>query len=120
MRVGAQIDISASPEQVWEFIVDPERYLHFMQGITRWEVASDFPSGMGARYRMLMRIGAAEVGGLFEVVEYDEPRDMAWNNITGLDQRGRGRRRERSTGSHPARTQEVCRLTFGRRATGAM
>jgi uncharacterized membrane protein len=120
MRVGAQIDISASPEQVWEFIVDPERYLHFMQGITRWEVASDFPSGLGARYRMLMRIGAAEIGGLVEVVEYDEPRDMAWNNITGIDQRGRWRVRERSMGSHPPRTHVELRLSYGVAGAGPL
>jgi uncharacterized protein YndB with AHSA1/START domain len=85
MRVGSTIDISAPPEQVWEFIVDPERYLHFMHGITRWEVTSDQRKGLGARYRMLMRVGSAEVGGLVEVTEYDEPRDMAWNSVTGVD-----------------------------------
>lgn len=116
MRVGAQIDISASPEQVWEFIVDPERYLHFMHGITRWEVASDFSSGLGARYRILMRIGAAEVGGLVEVVEYDEPRDMAWNNLTGIDQRGRWRVRERGLG----RTHVELRLSYGVAGAGLL
>ena len=33
MRVGAEIDVSAPAEEVWEFIVDPSRYLHFMHGI---------------------------------------------------------------------------------------
>lgn len=116
MRVGAQIDIAAPPEQVWEFIVDPERYLHFMHGITRWEVVSDFPSGLGARYRVLMRIGAAEVGGLVEVVEYDEPRDMAWNNLTGIDQRGRWRVRERGLG----RTHVEFRLSYGVAGAGLL
>lgn len=116
MRVVAAIDVSASPEQVWEFIVDPGRYLHFMQGITRWEVASDSPSGLGARYRMLMRVGSAEVGGLVEVVEYDEPRDMAWNNITGVDQRGRWRVRERGLG----RTHVEFRLSYGVAGAGLL
>ena len=35
----------------------------------------DQEPGLGARYRMLLRVGSAEVGGLIEVVEYDEPRD---------------------------------------------
>ena len=60
------------PEGVWERVADPSRYLHFMSGFTRWEVASEKPTGEGARYRMLMRVGSAEVGGLVEVVEWDE------------------------------------------------
>jgi uncharacterized membrane protein len=116
MRVGAQIDVSATPEQVWEFITDPERYLHFMAGITRWEVTSEQPVGLGARYRMLMRIGAAEVGGIVEVTEYDEPRDMAWNSVTGVDQRGRWRVRERGLG----RTHVEFRLSYGVAGAGLL
>ena len=41
-----------------------------MSGVTRWEPASDHRSGLGARYRMLIRVGAAEVGGLIEFVEW--------------------------------------------------
>ena len=116
MRVSAGIDISAPPEQVWEFIVDPERYLHFMSGITRWEVCSAETKGLGARYRMLMRVGSAEVGGLVEVTEYDEPRDMAWNSVTGVDQRGRWRVRERGMG----RTRVEFRLSYGVAGSGLL
>jgi uncharacterized membrane protein len=120
MRVAAQIDIAASPEDVWEFIVDPERYLHFMAGFTRWEVAGDEPAGLGARYRMLMRVGSAEVGGTVEVTEYEEPRDMAWNSVTGVDQRGRWRLRDRSLGSHAPRTHVELRLSYGVAGAGLL
>jgi carbon monoxide dehydrogenase subunit G len=116
MRVAGQIDISASPDQVWEFITDPERYLHFMSGITRWEVAGDQLTGCGARYRMLMRVGSAEVGGLVEVTEWEEPRDMAWNSVTGVDQRGRWRVRERAAG----RTHVEFRLSYGVAGAGIL
>ena len=59
----------------------------FMSGITRWEVAGDVRTGLGARYRMLFRIGAAELGQLLKVVEFDEPCDLAWTSVTGLDHR---------------------------------
>jgi uncharacterized membrane protein len=120
MRVSGQIDIAASPEQVWEFITDPERVLHFMAGITRWEVASDEPAGLGARYRMLMRVGSAEVGGLVEVTEWDELRDMAWNSVSGIDQRGRWRVRKRDHGSHPPRTHVEFRLSYGVAGAGIL
>jgi uncharacterized membrane protein len=115
MRIQTQIDISAPPEAVWETIADPSRYLHFMAGITRWEVASpERPRGLGARYRMLLRAGSAEVGGLIEIVEFDPARDMAWSSVTGLDQRGRWRLRERPGG----RTRVEFRLAYGVAGSG--
>jgi uncharacterized membrane protein len=109
MRVAARVDVSAPPDAVWEFITDPSRYLHFMAGITRWEVVGDEPSGLGARYRMLMRVGSAEIGGLIEVVEWAPERDMAWTSVTGIDQRGRWRLRARSAD----RTHVELRLSYG-------
>ena len=44
---------------------------------------------------MLLRVGSAEVGGLIEVVECVPNRDLAWTSVTGIDQRGRWRLRER-------------------------
>ena len=100
MRIAESVEVSAPPEAVWEYIAEPENYLRFMSGVTRWEVQGDTRSGLGARCRMLLRVGAAEVGGLIEWVEWSEPRDMAWTSVTGVDQRGRWRirplERERS------------------------
>jgi uncharacterized membrane protein len=91
MRVAERIHIAAPPEAVWAIIADPTQYLDFMSGITRWEVVGDESRGLGARFRMLMRVGSAEIGGLIEVVEWDEPCEIAWTSVTGLDQRGRWR-----------------------------
>jgi uncharacterized membrane protein len=49
---------------------------------------------------MLIRVGSAEVGGLIEVVESKPGRDLAWTSVTGIDQRGRWRIRERGDASH--------------------
>ena len=113
MRVQAQIEISAPAEAVWTFISDPERLLHFMSGVTRWEVEGEQSDGVGARYRMLMRVGSAEVGSLVEVVESDAPRDLAWTSVTGLDQRGRWRLRERGASARAPRTHVEFRLAYG-------
>ncbi len=109
MRSQASIEVAAPPEAVWDVISDPSRALHYMAGITRWEVVSDEPRGLGARYRILLRVRSAEVGGLVEVVEYSEPRDLAWTSVTGIDQRGRWRLRERPGG----RTKVEFRLSYG-------
>jgi uncharacterized membrane protein len=114
VRVNAQIYVSAPPPAVWAVISDPTRQLSYMSGITRWEVAGEQPSGLGARYRILLRVGSAEVGGLIEVVEFAEPREIAWTSVTGVDQRGRWRLREVSIG----RTRVELRLAYGIAGSG--
>jgi uncharacterized membrane protein len=100
MRVAESITITAPPALVWEAVSDPKRYLHFMSGVTRWSVVGEQETGLGARYRMLLRVGSAEVGGLIELVEFKPARDLAWTSVTGIDQRGRWRIRERGAASH--------------------
>jgi uncharacterized membrane protein len=114
MRVASSITVLAPIDQVWSFVSDPERVLSFMSGITRWEIAGEEPSGLGARYRVLFRIGAAEVGGLIEVVEWEEPRELAWTSVTGIDQRGRWRLRELSR----SRTKVELRMAYGVAGSG--
>jgi uncharacterized membrane protein len=58
---------------------------------------------------MLMRVGAAEIGGLVEIVESSEPADMAWSSVTGIDQRGRWRIRR----VDDARTRVEFRFAYG-------
>lgn len=98
MRLAESTQVAAAPETVWYVLADPENYLRFMSGITHWEVVGQKPNGLGARYRILVRVGAAEVGGLVEMVEWNEPFDIAWHSVTGVDHRGRWRIRERGEG----------------------
>jgi uncharacterized membrane protein len=109
MRIEEQIDVSAPRDAVWRMIADPSRLLHFMVGMTRWEVDGEQRQGLGARYRMLMRVGSAEVGGLIEVVEHTENCDLAWTSVTGLDQRARWRLRDAAHG----RTHVEFRISYG-------
>jgi len=83
--------------------------MSFMSGVTRWEVAGERRTGLGARYRVLFRVGAAEIGGLIEVVEWEQPAELAWTSVTGIDQRGRWRLRELSN----SRTKVELRMAYG-------
>src|ERR671922_1265094 len=109
MRLNESIVVSAPSKLVWDYLADPSNYLHFMSGITRWEVVGEQRSGLGARYRMLIKVGSAEVGGLIEIVEWSERRDMAWSSVVGVDQRGRWRLRELDDG----RTRAELRYAYG-------
>ena len=97
MRVEQQTVVNAPREEVWAFITDPDCYTRFFTGITRWEPQGRRKRGMGARYMMRIAVGSAELGGLIEIVEYDEPGDMAWTSVTGIDHRGRWRLRDRGS-----------------------
>jgi hypothetical protein len=99
MRIAESIEVLAPPAIVWEQVSDPARVLDFYAGVTRWECVSTVRRGLGARYRMLMRVGSAEVGGLIETVEFVPEHDLAWTSVTGIDQRGRWRLRERPGGT---------------------
>jgi uncharacterized membrane protein len=114
MRADCKTSIAAPIEAVWTVVSDPEQMLSFMSGVTRWEVESDEPTGLGARYRMLMRVGSAEIGGLIEIVEWEPPRELAWTSITGIDQKGRWRLRTAPGG----RTSAEIRLAYGVAGSG--
>jgi len=109
MRINGDIEVAAPIDLVWSIVTDQERVLSFMSGVTRWEVAGPEPTGLGARYQTLLRVGAAEVGGLIEVVEWMPPSECAWTSVTGVDQRGRWRLRERPDN----RTKVELRLAYG-------
>src|SRR5262245_5878490 len=109
MRIEQKIEVAVPPAAVWAYITDPSHYCDFMDGVTRWEVAGNRDRGLGARYRMLIHIGSADVGGLIEVVEWKPARNMAWSSVTGVDQRGRWLLRDAGDG----RTRVIFRLDYG-------
>jgi acyl-CoA synthetase (AMP-forming)/AMP-acid ligase II/uncharacterized membrane protein len=99
MRVDKSTKIDASREEIWERVADPCAYPRFVAGVTRLERKSEEPEpGIGARYTVRFRVGSADVGGLVEIVEFDEPADLAWTSVTGIDQRLRWRLRETEDG----------------------
>ncbi|MDQ3572850.1 MAG: SRPBCC family protein [Actinomycetota bacterium] len=109
MRLSESTVISAPPEVVWKYLSNLDNYLQFMSGITRWDVDGEQTTGLGARRRMLFKVGSAEVGGLIEVVEWNEPYDLAWSSVSGVDQRGRLRLRKAGKSS----TRVELRYAYG-------
>ena len=109
MRIEQKVTVDAPRHLVWEYVIEPANYPVFIEGLTRWEVAGHKHKGLGARYRMLIHVGAADVGGLIEIVEFQPEGDMAWSSVTGVDQRGRWRLRELPDG----RTRVSFRFAYG-------
>jgi uncharacterized membrane protein len=108
MRVERRCVINADRDVVWKIVGDPESYPSFMTNLERWESANDQRTGVGARYTVHWKIGSVPVGGLIEVVEFDEGRDLAFVGITGINLRGRFRLRDGGRGQ----TRVIFRLSY--------
>jgi uncharacterized membrane protein len=108
MRVERHCVINADRDAVWKIVSDPDCYPSFMTNLERWEPQNDQRTGVGARYIVHWKIGSVPVGGLIEVVEFDERRDLAFVGITGITLRGRFRLRDAGEG----RTKVNFRLSY--------
>jgi uncharacterized membrane protein len=108
VRLERRIAVRAPAHRVWAYLADPANYPRFMHDISRWDVQGGRSTGLGARYSTRMKVGTAHVGGLVEVVEFQDRRELAWTSITGVDHRGRFRLRARGEGE----TEVTFRLRF--------
>jgi uncharacterized membrane protein len=108
MRLQRRVEIAADRDTVWKHVSDPTCYPEFMANLERWDPVTEGPAGVGSRYTGHWKIGSVPVGGVIEVVEFDDARDLAWTGITGITQRGRFRLRDGSDG----RTQVTFRMAY--------
>jgi len=88
-RLERSIVVDRNTESVFELISDPVRFPEFFKGITKWELCSDKHRGLGAEFRVLMRVGSIEAGGLIRITDWQEPRTIAWKAERGVRQHGR-------------------------------
>jgi uncharacterized membrane protein len=99
MRVDESIMVAAPRERVWELVSQPERYSEFMVGST-WEPVEGEPTtGPRARFWVDVQVGSIDLGGTVEVVVFDPPHELAWTDVSGIDNRGRWILRERDEGT---------------------
>lgn len=79
--------------RVFDLVSDPRCYPEFFSGLSQWRPLGD-EVGVGARYRVLMRVGSIDAGGTVQVTEWEPPRMIAWEWEEGIHQFGRWRLRE--------------------------
>ena len=86
--ITRSIRIEHPPDEVFALVDDPTRYPDFFKGITRWESRSKRERGVGARYRVLMKVGSIEAGGTVVVTERIDNRLITWKAEQGIRQEG--------------------------------
>lgn len=98
--------VERPPKEVFALIADPDRYPEFFSGLTRWRLLSD-QAGLGARYRVLMKVGSIEAGGIVQVTYWREPEAIRWRWEQGIRQEGAWELREAPSG-----TEVTLRVSF--------
>jgi ribosome-associated toxin RatA of RatAB toxin-antitoxin module len=88
-RLTRSVLVDRSPADVFALISDADRAREFFVGITRWEPRSRRRRGVGARYRVLTRVGSIQAGSTLVVTEWEPGRLLAWTSEAGIEQRGR-------------------------------
>jgi uncharacterized membrane protein len=99
MRVEESITIAAPRERVWPLVAEPTRYSEYMVGWSWDPIRGEPSSGLRARFWLNVEVGSTDLGGAVEVVEFDPPHELAWTNVSGIDNRGRWILRERDEGT---------------------
>jgi uncharacterized protein YndB with AHSA1/START domain len=83
MRIEKSIEISAPPEKIWPFFVDPERVLEWYSTFRTFEYTGDLRGGLGTR----LYIEEQSFGPLmklhFEVTEWNEHETLALRMVSG-------------------------------------
>jgi uncharacterized membrane protein len=95
MRVEQSIEVAAPREDVWKLVSEPKRYSEFMVGSSWKPVEGEPTSGPRARFWLTVQARSTDLGGVIEVVEWDPPHELAWTNVSGIDNRGRWILRDR-------------------------
>lgn len=98
MRIETRLPVAATPDEVWAVASDPCAIGALSDTFLVEELEPGSKPGIGTRYRALLRVGPVPVGGNVEIIEFDEPRDMSWTTLTGVDHRLRIRLRPRADG----------------------
>ncbi|HEX9312551.1 MAG TPA: SRPBCC family protein [Actinomycetota bacterium] len=88
-RLHRSLLIDREPGAVFALISDPERASEFFVGLTRWEPRSRRRRGLGARFKVLMRVGSIEAGGLVRITGWRPGELIEWESEAGITQRGR-------------------------------
>jgi uncharacterized membrane protein len=99
MRVEESITIAAPRERVWPRVAEPIGYSEFMVGSSWKPIPGEPSSGLRARFWLNVDVGSTDLGGTVELVEFDPPHELAWTNVSGIDNRGRWILRERDGGT---------------------
>lgn len=83
MRVDKSIEISAAPEKIWPFLVDPAKIVMWFDTFKRCEYAGEKRSGVGTTYYVEEKVPGPLRKINFEVIIWDENERLTLKMTSG-------------------------------------
>jgi uncharacterized protein YndB with AHSA1/START domain len=83
MRVHKAIEITAPPERIWPFFVEPEKVLSWYSTFKRFEYTSNQRSGVGTPLYIEEQAGGPLMKMHFQVTEWKENEKLALQMVSG-------------------------------------
>jgi hypothetical protein len=106
MEARTSIDVAASPDRVWEVLVDVERWPEWTDSVSNVRPLDPGPLAVGSRVEVSQpRIPT----GMYTVTALEPGSAFTWEQRQpGSSDRSRDHRRQLVHGSRPGRRQRVC------------
>jgi uncharacterized protein YndB with AHSA1/START domain len=84
MRVERSVDIAASPEKIWPFLVEPEKILKWVTTFKKFEYTSEQRSGVGTPIYVEEKVGPTPLMKMdFKAREWVENVRLAYSITSG-------------------------------------
>jgi uncharacterized protein YndB with AHSA1/START domain len=77
------VEINRSPEDVFAYVTDPERFPEWQDAVVRARRKDDGPVRQGLKIELTRRMGSREQTMTSELTEYNPPRSYAFRVIDG-------------------------------------
>ena len=83
MKVGNSIEITASPEKIWPFLVEPEKILKWCITFKKFEYTGEQCSGVDTPFYVEAKAGGPLMKLNFTVTEWVENEKLAFKMVSG-------------------------------------
>ena len=83
MRVQKAIEITAPPERIWPFFVEPEKVLQWYSTFRRFDYTSNQRRGVGTPFYIEEQAGGSLMKIHFESTEWKENEKLAFRMVSG-------------------------------------
>jgi len=88
MKVHKSIEITAPPEKIWPFLVEPDKILKWCITFKKFEYTSEQCSGVGATFYLEEKAGGPLMKLNFRITEWVENERVAFSMISGTFVKG--------------------------------
>ena len=83
VKIEKSIDIMVSPEQIWPFLIEPEKFLKWWSTVREYKPKEQLLSGTGATFYVEEKCAGPLMKLNFEVTEWEENNKLVFRLASG-------------------------------------